>query len=76
VLTIKPRFVVDNQTGMAIEVKQKGSPDLDADPYYGGDRRCSCTLDPNQRQALSNEMMKISIRQNHILFSLEFHHLS
>lgn len=49
-LTIKPRFVVDNQTGMAIEVKQKGSPDLDADPYYGGERRCSCRLDLNQRQ--------------------------
>lgn len=49
VLTIKPKFVVDNQTGMAIEVKQKGSPDLDTDPYYGGDRRCSCRLDVNQR---------------------------
>lgn len=49
VLTIKPKFVVDNQTGMAIEVKQKGSPDLDTDPYYGGERRCSCRLDINQR---------------------------
>ena len=49
VLTIKPKFVVDNQTGMAIEVKQKGSPDLDLDPYYGGERRCSCRLDINQR---------------------------
>lgn len=50
VLTIKPRLVVDNQTGMAIEVKQRGTPDLDADPFYGGETRCSLRLEVNQRQ--------------------------
>lgn len=49
VLTIKPRFVVDNQTGMAIEVKQKMTPDLDTDPFYGSESRCSCRLGINQR---------------------------
>ena len=51
VLTIKPRFVVDNQTGMAMEVKQRGTPDLSADPFYGDKRRCSCRLDTGQRYA-------------------------
>ena len=43
-MTIKAKYVLDNQTGVPIEVKQRGTPDLDEDPSYGSEARCSCKL--------------------------------
>ncbi|KAK9800258.1 hypothetical protein WJX73_008605 [Symbiochloris irregularis] len=49
VLTIKPKFVLENQTGMRLEVKQRGTPDLGADMHYGPDERCACRLPHDSR---------------------------
>jgi hypothetical protein len=51
VVTVKSRYIMDNQTGGTIEVKQLGTPDLD-DPA-GGDaaHRCAQRLAPNERCA-------------------------
>lgn len=50
VITVKSRFIVENQTGMPIEIKQRGTPDLDVLQYgstvHG---RCARKLEINER---------------------------
>ncbi len=43
---MKSRFIADNQTDMIIEIKQKGTPDLDDGPL---DHRCARRLKPRER---------------------------
>ncbi len=45
-VTVKSRFIADNQTGMVIEIKQKGTPDLGDGPL---DDRCARRLKPRER---------------------------
>ena len=50
VVTVKNRFIADNQTCMVIEIKQKGTPDLA--PSLGPEvdaNRCACILKPKDR---------------------------
>lgn len=49
VVTVKSKYVVENQTGMALEIKQRGTPDLNVNPTYGGDVRCACRLSHDSR---------------------------
>lgn len=49
VVTVKSRFIADNQTDMVIEIKQKGTPDLGEGPL---DDRCARRLKPRERCAL------------------------
>jgi hypothetical protein len=50
VVTIKNRFIADNQTSMTIEIKQKGTLDLappgEEDAMAG---RCAIRLKPKER---------------------------
>ena len=46
VVTVKSRFIADNQTDMIIEIKQKGTPDLDEGRL---DHRCARRLKPRER---------------------------
>ena len=50
VITVKAKYVVDNQTGMPIEIKQKGTPDLPPD-FISEDNQCARRLAINERQA-------------------------
>ncbi len=51
VVTVKSRYIIDNQTGGAIEVKQLATPDLD-DPAGGPpELRCAQRLAINERCA-------------------------
>ena len=45
---MKSRFIADNQTDMVIEIKQKGTPDLDDGLL---DDRCARRLMPRERCA-------------------------
>ena len=49
VVTVKSKFVLENQTGMCLEVKQRGTPDLNEDPRYGFDERCAVRLPHDSR---------------------------
>ena len=50
VITVKSKYVVENQTGMPIEIKQRGTPDLDVTQYGASDvGRCSRRLEMNER---------------------------
>ena len=49
VITVKAKYVVDNQTGMPIEIKQKGSPDMPPD-FISEDNQCARRLAMNERQ--------------------------
>lgn len=50
VITVKAKYVVDNQTGMPIEIKQRGTPDLPPD-FISEDNQCARRLAINERQA-------------------------
>ena len=52
VITVKAKYVVDNQTGMPIEIKQRGTPDLPPD-FISEDNQCARKLAINERQATS-----------------------
>lgn len=49
VVTVKSKYVVENQTGMALEVKQRGTPDLQDNTSYGVEDRCACCLPHDSR---------------------------
>ncbi|KAK9867090.1 hypothetical protein WJX84_006946 [Apatococcus fuscideae] len=51
VITVKAKYVVDNQTGMPIEIKQRGTPDLPPD-FIGDDDQCARRLAINDRAAI------------------------
>lgn len=53
VITVKAKYVVDNQTGMPVEIKQKGTPDLPPD-YVSRDNQCARSLAVNERQVLAS----------------------
>lgn len=46
---MKSKYVVENQTGMALEVKQRGTPDLQDNTSYGVEDRCACCLPHDSR---------------------------
>ncbi len=48
VVTVKSKFIADNQTDMVIEIKQKGTSDLGEDPHALADR-CARRLKPCER---------------------------
>ena len=50
VVTIKSKFIVENQTGMPLEIKQRGTPDLDETPT--AEERCARMLLHDQRCVL------------------------
>lgn len=50
VITVKSKYVVENQAGMPIEIKQRGTPDLDVQEYGSSAiGRCSRRLEMNER---------------------------
>ena len=48
VVTVKSKFMVENQTGMPIEIKQVGTPDLDDDKVCE-ETRCARRLEISER---------------------------
>ena len=48
VVTVKSKFMVENQTGMPIEIKQVGTPDLD-DDKVAEETRCARRLEISER---------------------------
>ena len=48
VVTVKSKFMVENQTGMPIEIKQAGTPDLDCDKV-AEETRCARRLEISER---------------------------
>lgn len=52
VVTVKARFIIDNQTGGPIEVKQLGTPDLGDAAGGPPELRCAARLAPNERAPL------------------------
>lgn len=48
VITVKSRFIADNQTDMDIEIKQKGTPDIGDGPG-AVEGRCAVRLKPRER---------------------------
>ncbi len=50
VVTVKSKFMVENQTGMPIEIKQVGTPDLD-DDKVAEETRCARRLEISERWA-------------------------
>ncbi len=48
VVTVKSRFIADNQTDMDIEIKQKGTPDIGISPA-ALEGRCAVRLKPRER---------------------------
>ena len=50
VLTVKSKFIVENQTGAPLEIKQRGTPDLEAGSRQ--DDRCARMLLHEQRYRL------------------------
>ena len=46
-VTIKSKFIVENQTGAPLEIKQRGTPDLDETPTT--EERCARMLLHEQR---------------------------
>lgn len=48
VITVKSRFIADNQTDMDIEIKQKGTPDIGDGPG-ALEGRCAVRLKPRER---------------------------
>ncbi len=48
VITVKSRFIADNQTDMDIEIKQKGTPDI-VDGPGALEGRCAVRLKPRER---------------------------
>ena len=62
VITVKSKYVVENQTGMPIEIKQRGTPDLDVEQYGTLNiGRCSRRLELNERHALSSPYFVCSV---------------
>lgn len=60
VITVKSKYVVENQTGMPIEIKQRGTPDLDVEQYGALDiGRCSRRLELNERYALTRTVLRL-----------------
>lgn len=54
VVTVKAKYIVENCTGMVIEIKQKGTPDKEEDGEQEDDPdRCSRTLAINERSVCS-----------------------
>ena len=52
VITVKSKYIVENQTGMPIEIKQRGTPDLDVLQYGStAHGRCARRLEVNERCA-------------------------
>jgi len=50
VITVKSKYIVENQTGMPIEIKQRGTPDLDVLQYGStAHGRCARRLEVNER---------------------------
>ena len=52
VVTVKARYIIDNQTGGPIEVKQLGTPDLGDAAGGPPELRCAARLAPNERVPL------------------------
>lgn len=53
VITVKSKYIVENQTGMPIEIKQRGTPDLDVLQYGStAHGRCARRLEVNERCVL------------------------
>ena len=48
VVTVKSKFMVENQTGMPIEIKQVGTPDL-CDDKVAEETRCARRLEISER---------------------------
>ena len=51
VITVKSRFIADNQTDMDIEIKQKGTPDIVTGAPAEMESRCAVRLKPRERSA-------------------------
>jgi len=52
-VNVKPKYIIENQTGIHLDVKQVGSPDLlDSDEQYEGHRRFARTLPHGSRAAV------------------------
>jgi hypothetical protein len=51
VITVKNKYLILNNTGLAIEYKQKGTPDPSVTAAYGAGQRFSSTLRNNWRAA-------------------------
>lgn len=50
VITVKSKYIVENQTGMPIEIKQRGTPDLDVLQYGStAHGRCARKMEVNER---------------------------
>ena len=50
VITVKSKYIVENETGMPIEIKQRGTPDLDVQQYGStAHGRCARRLEVNER---------------------------
>ncbi|KAL3135445.1 hypothetical protein ABBQ32_007626 [Trebouxia sp. C0010 RCD-2024] len=53
VITVKSKYIVENQTGMPIEIKQRGTPDLDVLQYGStAHGRCARKMEVNERCAI------------------------
>ena len=51
VITVKSKYIVENETGMPIEIKQRGTPDLDVQQYGStAQGRCARRLEVNERR--------------------------
>ena len=50
-ITVKSRFIADNQTDMDIEIKQKGTPDIMTGAPAEMESRCAVRLKPRERSA-------------------------
>ena len=50
VITVKSKYLAENQTGMPIEIKQRGTPDLDVLQYGStAHGRCARKMEVNER---------------------------
>ena len=60
VVTVKSKFVVENQTGMPIEIKQFGTPDLE-DSEYSEETRCARRLEISERSVQARIMQTTAL---------------
>ncbi len=69
VITVKSKYIVENQTGMPIEIKQRGTPDLDVLQYGStAHGRCARRLEVNERCAPCLCALNVLTDCAHLLF--------